>query len=331
MAYPSTVTSFTNPTPDNRLNSPSHSSIETAQNLGLTQIMNAVGTDASIIGTVIGDLRNPASDGGGHVQSANKGGTGQTIYNKGDILVAQNSSTLTKLAVGANAAVLTADSTTAVGVKWGAPSPGIPTSSIFTTPGSIFAWRIPSIYSYLLVEVQGGGGGGAGIAGGGTGDSGGGGGGGAYAYRFYPASIFSGISSVLITVASTASGGNSGANSGTDGNFSSFFIDSGVTSIKSGGGLKGNTSGGSGGAGGISSGGDFNYPGQSGTDGLSASARVRMTFGGNSFYGFGGRRGDLNAGENGQNYGGGGGGAAFISGNRAGGTGAQGLVKITIY
>lgn len=125
MAYPSVVTTFTNPLASDRLNSPSHSAIETAQNVDLAAIERFVGTtNASAFGTLIYDIRSPNSDGGGHVQSANKGGTGQTSFIKGDLLVATSSSVLAKFGVGADNLVITADSSQPTGMKWGSVASG---------------------------------------------------------------------------------------------------------------------------------------------------------------------------------------------------------------
>lgn len=115
MPYPSTITTFTNPLPTDRLNSPSHSSIETAQNTGLTELQTFVGTLASTAGTLIYDIRSANSDGGGHVQAVNKGGTGQTSYTKGDILIASSSSVLAKFAVGLDGQQTRFNSSTATG------------------------------------------------------------------------------------------------------------------------------------------------------------------------------------------------------------------------
>lgn len=119
MAWPSVLTSFTNPQPTDRLNNPSHSSVEGAQNTALTELQTFVGTQSSAVGTLYYDIRSPNSTGGGHVQAANVGGTGQTSYSKGDLLIAQSSSVLSKLSVGTNGNILIADSTQATGVRWG--------------------------------------------------------------------------------------------------------------------------------------------------------------------------------------------------------------------
>ncbi len=116
--YPSTISTFTNPSPTDRLSTTPHSAIETAQNTDLTAIETFVGTLSSTQGTLVYDIRSSNSNGGGHVQTANLGGTGQTTFNKGDVLVGQSSSVLTKLAVGTDGLVLTADSNQATGVSW---------------------------------------------------------------------------------------------------------------------------------------------------------------------------------------------------------------------
>lgn len=50
--------------------------------------------------------------------SAAYGGTGQTTYTKGDLLATPGSTTINKLAVGADGFVLTADSSSTNGIKW---------------------------------------------------------------------------------------------------------------------------------------------------------------------------------------------------------------------
>lgn len=116
--FPSIISTISDPAATNKLNSPSHSSIEQAQNDGIKKLETFVGTLSSAAGTLMYDIRAAASDGGGHVQATNKGGTGQTSYTKGDTLIGSSSSVLTKLAVGSNNQVLMADSAQATGVKW---------------------------------------------------------------------------------------------------------------------------------------------------------------------------------------------------------------------
>jgi hypothetical protein len=153
MAYPSTITTFITPLAGDTLNSPSHSSIEAAQNTGLTELQTYIGANtgasASIVGTLLYDIKAPDSDGGGHVQSGSKGGTGQTIFTKGDILVAPNSSTLSKLAVGSNNQYPIADTSEATGIKWGSPIRLGAAASVVTVTGNtdettLFSVTVPT-------------------------------------------------------------------------------------------------------------------------------------------------------------------------------------------
>lgn len=151
--YPSTITSFSYPSPSDRLNNPSHSSLENNQSSTIGQMQAVIGLDgganASALGTIIGDLRNPNSSGGGHIQTASKGGTGQTTYTKGDFLVAQSSSVLTKFAVSSTSGeVLTADPNQAAGMKWSpalSNKVAINTTSVSTALGA--ASGITVLYS----------------------------------------------------------------------------------------------------------------------------------------------------------------------------------------
>lgn len=135
MAYPSVISTLSTPQATDRLNSPSHSTLHQNENTGITETQTFVGTLSSAVGTLVYDIRSVNSNGGGHVQTANKGGTGQTSFNKGDLLVATGSSVITKLSVGADNTVLQADSNQSAGIKWGtviANKVSISTSTIST-------------------------------------------------------------------------------------------------------------------------------------------------------------------------------------------------------
>ena len=137
--FPSTISTFNQVSASDRLNSPSHSALHNNISSVLTQVQTVIGTNVtSAIGTIIGDLRNPTSDGGGHVQTAVKGGTGQTNFTKGDLVVATSPSVLSKLAVGSDGQNLVVDSSVASGIKWGqaAGSKIAVSASIITFIGS---------------------------------------------------------------------------------------------------------------------------------------------------------------------------------------------------
>ena len=325
--FPSVLTSYTDPAATNRLNSPSHSSIESAQNSGLSQLEAVIGVAgaSSVVGSYEYLIKSPASNGGGHVQSANKGGTGQTSFNKGDILVAQSSSVLSKLAVGPDGAVLKSNSSVASGIQWGSV-PGSPTVRVYGYSSSVITWNKPSVLSYIVVEVQGGGGGGGGTTIAEDGSSGGGGGG--YARKTILASVLGTTEPVVVGVGGTAGAGSGGDGGG--GGTTGF----GTPSIlyATGGGAGSGDPGYAGG--GVGSGGDLNLYGCGGETAIDdAETQVRRGGGGgNSFLGFGGRDvfGDA-VGNNGTLYGGGGGGGVSAGSDRAGGAGAAGVVIITEY
>jgi hypothetical protein len=75
---------------------------------------------------------------------------------KGDIIAATAADTVARLAVGSNDQVLTADSSTATGLKWAAPAAGgmtlISTTSL--TGSSVTLSSIPSTYNNLQLVIR---------------------------------------------------------------------------------------------------------------------------------------------------------------------------------
>ena len=331
MPYPSTVTSFTNPLPTDKLNSPSHSSIETAQNTGLMEIQTFVGTLSSAVGTLVYDVRGANSNGGGHVQTANKGGTGQTSFTKGDLLVATSSSVLAKLAIGAANKALVVDATAAAGMSWGNPLVTAPTVRIYDS-SVVSIWNKPSNLSFLVVELVGGGGGGASSANPSR-ATGAGGGGGGYTRKVIPASA------VGAAVSVRAGGGGLGSilAIGAGGGLSYFG-----SLLSALGGSGGGSAGASGeiypGAGGSASIlGDYQIPGMTGEFGYESSivGYFYSGGGGNSFLGPGApgivQGAGASDGNSATTYGGGGGGAIALQGSVKGGTGGTGVVIVHEY
>lgn len=87
----------------------------------------AQGDGNKIVFTSAGTSGHPFISGGAgagafNILGAAGGGTGQSSYTKGDLLVASAATTLTKVGVGSNDQVLVADSAQATGVKWAAQS-----------------------------------------------------------------------------------------------------------------------------------------------------------------------------------------------------------------
>lgn len=86
-----------------------------------------------------------------------EGGIQPTIVDaKGDLIVATAADTVSRIAVGANDTVLTADSSTATGLKWATPSAGgltlISTTTLSGT--SVTLSSIPQTYNNLLIVLS---------------------------------------------------------------------------------------------------------------------------------------------------------------------------------
>jgi len=136
--FPSVISTFNIVSASDRLNSPSHSALHNSVGSVVTQIETFIGKEGvnSTAGTLLYDVRSPDSNGGGHIQTANKGGTGQTTYTRGDLLVATSSSVISKLAVSSTTGeVLIADTAQAAGMRWGAGGAKV---AINTTTSSIY-------------------------------------------------------------------------------------------------------------------------------------------------------------------------------------------------
>lgn len=115
--FPSSIISFTTHVDGQVIEA---SDINTP-NTEIVALETKVGVDNSSVVTSLDYIaKNAASNGGGHVQTANTGGTGQTMYNKGDLLIGQSSSVLAKQSAGPNGYAVIYDSTQANGLSSGA-------------------------------------------------------------------------------------------------------------------------------------------------------------------------------------------------------------------
>ena len=352
MAFPSVLNVFTRPTTTDKLNSPSHSGLHNTVSSALGQVEAMIGVvgASSVAGTLSYDVRSPGSDGGGPVQTANKGGTGQTAYTKGDLLVAQSASVLAKLTVGTNNYTLIADSASPAGIKWN-PAPLVNVQSFVSTG----MWTRPANAQLIVATLVGAGGGG--MAGNGNPGGAGGGGGTIAVQSFDYLTVMQ--ASMLVSVSSVTAAGTKGADS-YFGNPSILVAGGGAFGVTGGGGggsiLSAHAiAGGNGGAGGTAS---FNGPGGSGggggaggsagTSGGGGSSGVVGTagvggaggitapsilgYGGNGVVGFLQSTGTGVAGNPGSIYGGGGGGGTGnTSDSGDGGTGAGGYAIITTF
>jgi hypothetical protein len=155
--FPSILNTFNRPTTSDRLDSPSHSALHNSVSSALGQVEAFIGRSGnnSTLGTLLYDIRSPDSGGGGHIQVANKGGTGQTTYAKGDILVASSSSVLGKLAASPTInEVLITDPTQAVGVKW-ATNPNANKVTVKSSVVNLDRWQASAVSALFSTSVLG--------------------------------------------------------------------------------------------------------------------------------------------------------------------------------
>ena len=344
--FPSVLTSYSTKVNGQIIDASDVNNLQT----DVTQIENIIGVAgaSSVVGTYEYFVKSPASNGGGHVQAVNKGGTGQTTYNKGDILIASSSSVLTKLVVGTEGQVLKASSSFASGAGWSPAISNINVQSFLSTG----MWVKPSNAKTVYVTLVGAGGGG----GGGTGNPGGGGGaGGTIVVKSFDPDLMQ--SSMLVTVSSItatdakgvdtvfgnpsvliATGGAPGLSNGNGGGASSVKAVNGIAgggggtgAIDSGGQTGGG--GGGGGAGGTIGSNGVSGPGVGGAGGMGGVTATILGYGGNGALGHNGEgTGGARNGNPGSIYGGGGGGGsgdAYLTGS--GGTGNGGIAIITTF
>lgn len=203
-------------------------------------------------------------------------------------------------------------------------------------------WTKPANLAYLIVEVVGGGGGGGGVGGTNASNagSGGPGGGGGYAKKKIPAAALG--STVLVTVGSGGTGATAGTNDGNPGGTSGFGSFCSGTGGTQGIGQAATTTvlinGGPSGDGGNGFGGDINIGGSAGIPAIILSVvRVMAGQGGASFLGGSAFPSTVATtdedGVAGKMYGGGatGGRSTSTAVDRAGGSGANGVVIIWEY
>lgn len=214
-----------------------------------------------------------------------------------------------------------------------APS-GVPITRVYTSND---AWVKPQGLKYVEVEVVGGGGGGGGTSTGGGSSpraAGGGGGGGGYAKKVISPSSLGSTEPIVI---GTGGSGGTGAVGGGSGGNSSFGSHLSASGGSGGAGDNGAPSFSQipGGAGGFGSGGDLNFAGEAGGYGTWAEVTPDIAIsgkGGDSVWGFGGKKridwvdrpGDAGASPGG----GGSGSAGDNNGVTTGGAGAPGVVIV---
>lgn len=120
---------------------------QTATNISFTPAANISSTNVqAALEEVSTECRNVNNVGSGILDEV-YGGTGQSSYTKGDLLVASGSTVLLKLGVGSNGQVLTADSLETSGVKWATPASGTVLSVSVNAPLTVVSGTTTPVIS----------------------------------------------------------------------------------------------------------------------------------------------------------------------------------------
>jgi len=244
------------------------------------------------------------------------GGTGQTTYTNGQLLIGNTTgNTLTKSTLTAGSGITITNGTGSITIAAsGGGGGGFSSWQVFTSSGT---FTVPTGITKVKVTVVGGGGGGGALAAY-DGNVGGGGGGGT-AMEIISGLTPGGTVSVTVGAGGAGAAGGGGGSNGGSGGTSSFGA---YCSATGGGGGIGSTVGNGFAAGGIGSGGDLNIRGGSGS-----FVNVGGGYGGASFFA-GYTSPTVGTSTTGSPYGGGGGGAISQGCFAGGGAGTAGVVVV---
>jgi hypothetical protein len=154
-SFPTGLDALTNPTSGNTLASPDHAGQHADANDAIEALEAKVGVNGSAVTSSL------------DYKVTNNVVLKSTFTTKGDILATSAASTPTRLAVGSNNQVLTADSSAATGVKWATPSSGSLKylgTSTYISSTTITPTSVHATAKMAVITVIGGGGGSGGVA-----------------------------------------------------------------------------------------------------------------------------------------------------------------------
>jgi hypothetical protein len=253
--------------------------------------------------------------------SVSNGGTGSTSLTANNVILGNGTSAVQLVAPSTTGNILVSNGTT-----W---SSAVVSGCLIRAPQILTSgtsYTTPSNCNRIYVECVGGGGGGSGAYTGGSG--GGGGGGGGYSSKYFSVSPSNSYSYAI----GAAGAGGAVLNSGVNGGSTTFTV--GATTIIGGfgyGAVYVSSGDIEGGAGGLGSGGDFNFSGGGGVAGIlynGVSVQAGGA-GGSSHFGGGGR--GVSGSQGGVTPSGYGGGGSGGSASANGAAGALGVIRIWEY